>query len=106
MIFDEVDSGIGGEVANTIGRYLRTLAQHKQVFCITHLPQVASFAHNHFQISKQIDAGKAKSHIQLLNEQTRAQEIARMLGGSNSELSKQTAIEMITSANCSVSQKV
>lgn len=96
LIFDEVDSGIGGAVAETVGKYLRELAGSKQVLCVTHLPQVAAQGHQHFQISKQIVGGRTKSVIQALAEESRVMEIARMLGGlSISEATKQAAREMI-----------
>lgn len=81
LIFDEVDSGIGGAVAQTVGTYLRTLAQAKQVLCVTHLPQVAAQGHHHFKVAKEISAGTTKSKIELLGQTARVQEVARMLGG-------------------------
>ncbi|MDF3035751.1 MAG: recN, partial [Paucimonas sp.] len=81
MIFDEVDTGIGGGVAEVVGRLLKRLGQDRQVLCVTHLPQVASQANQHFQVSKRSDAGKTLSSIHLLNAGERVEEIARMLGG-------------------------
>jgi len=85
LIFDEVDSGIGGGVAEVIGRLLKRLGQQAQVLCVTHLAQVASQANQHFQVSKiSRTSGKATqtiSHIELLDHKSRIEEIARMMGG-------------------------
>ncbi len=81
LIFDEVDSGIGGGVAEVVGRLLRRLGQDRQVLCVTHLPQVASQANQHFQVSKQSSNGKTVSSIDALDSNARVEEIARMLGG-------------------------
>lgn len=81
LIFDEVDSGIGGGVAEVVGRLLKKLGQDRQVLCVTHLPQVASQANRHFQVSKQSSAGRTLSAIAALDEHARVEEIARMLGG-------------------------
>ena len=82
LIFDEVDSGIGGAVAEVVGRLLKRLGQQRQVLCVTHLPQVASQANQHFQVAKgTTDAGKTVSHIDVLDNKARIEEVARMLGG-------------------------
>lgn len=81
LIFDEVDSGIGGGVAEVVGRLLRRLGQDRQVLCVTHLPQVASQANQHFQVSKRNVGGKTLSSIDALGAAARIEEIARMLGG-------------------------
>jgi DNA repair protein RecN (Recombination protein N) len=81
LIFDEVDSGIGGGVAEVVGRLLKRLGQDRQVLCVTHLPQVASQANQHFQVSKLSENGKTVSHIDGLDNKQRVEEIARMLGG-------------------------
>jgi DNA repair protein RecN (Recombination protein N) len=81
LIFDEVDSGIGGGVAEVVGRLLKRLGQDRQVLCVTHLPQVASQANQHFQVSKQAEAGRTISHIDALDVKARVEEVARMLGG-------------------------
>lgn len=81
LIFDEVDSGIGGGVAEVVGRLLKRLGQDRQVLCVTHLPQVASQANQHFQVSKTNHNGKTISHIDVLDNKQRVEEIARMLGG-------------------------
>jgi len=81
LIFDEVDSGIGGGVAEVVGRLLKRLGQNRQVLCVTHLPQVASQANRHFQVSKLGMDGKTVSRIDSLDAKARIEEIARMLGG-------------------------
>jgi DNA repair protein RecN (Recombination protein N) len=82
LIFDEVDSGIGGGVAEVVGRLLKRLGQARQVLCVTHLPQVASQANQHFQVIKAVVAsGKTVSKIDSLDAKARVEEIARMLGG-------------------------
>ncbi len=91
LIFDEVDSGVGGGIAEIVGQHLRTLGSNKsgkaksskanQVICITHLPQVASQAHNHLRVEKQTVKKKTTSQVVSLNEDQRRQEIARMLSG-------------------------
>ncbi len=81
LIFDEVDSGIGGAVAEVVGRLLRRLGQDRQVLCVTHLPQVASQGNQHFEVSKTQENGKTSSHISALDNKQRVEEIARMLGG-------------------------
>ena len=81
IVFDEVDAGIGGRVAEVIGRKLAALSRHHQIICITHLPQIAKFGDHHFRISKQVSRGRTSTTIQRLDESDRVQEIARMLGG-------------------------
>jgi DNA repair protein RecN (Recombination protein N) len=99
LIFDEVDVGIGGSVAEIVGRQLRQLANHRQVICVTHLPQVAALGHHHLQVSKQTEDNATSSQIQTLDESQRIDEIARMLGGI--DITEQTlshAKEMIENA--------
>jgi DNA repair protein RecN (Recombination protein N) len=82
LIFDEVDSGIGGAVAEVVGRLLKRLGQQRQVLCVTHLPQVASQANQHFQVAKgTTEAGRTVSRIDVLDNKARVEEVARMLGG-------------------------
>lgn len=83
MIFDEVDSGIGGGIAEIVGQKLRHLSKNRQVLCVTHLPQVASQAHHHLYVSKNNQSDMTSSTVRLLDEQERIEEIARMLGGVN-----------------------
>lgn len=82
LIFDEVDTGIGGGVAEVVGRLLKRLGRDRQVLCVTHLPQVASQANQHFQVTKATqDDGRTMSAIGVLDAKGRIEEIARMLGG-------------------------
>jgi len=88
MIFDEVDSGIGGAVAEVVGKKLRALGAERQVMCVTHLPQVAAQGHQHFQVAKSVSNGSTHSIVTALDAKTRVEELARMLGGL--EISKET----------------
>jgi DNA repair protein RecN (Recombination protein N) len=81
LIFDEVDAGIGGRVAEIVGRELRRLAEHRQVLCVTHLPQVASLAHQHVQVQKHSKRRQTHTGLRSLSGEGRVEEIARMLGG-------------------------
>jgi DNA repair protein RecN (Recombination protein N) len=81
MVFDEVDSGVGGGVAEMIGRHLKGLGATRQVFCVTHLPQVASLADHHFRIIKLNDGKSTRTEIAELGKEQRVEELARMLGG-------------------------
>jgi len=99
LIFDEVDVGIGGRVAEIVGRQLRELGNHQQVICVTHLPQVAALGQHHLQVCKQAEADSTSSEIQTLSGSQRVDEIARMLGGL--KITEQTlnhAREMIEEA--------
>ncbi|MBW1992950.1 MAG: DNA repair protein RecN [Deltaproteobacteria bacterium] len=81
IVFDEVDAGIGGSVAEVVGRKLLSLSKYHQVLCITHLPQIAKFADHHFRISKHVLKGRTHTTITPLRDEERVEEIARMLGG-------------------------
>ncbi|MDH5409240.1 MAG: DNA repair protein RecN [Gammaproteobacteria bacterium] len=99
LVFDEVDVGIGGRVAEIVGQKLRALANNRQVICVTHLPQVAALGQNHLQVSKQVDRDLTITQIQPLQTEQRVDELARMLGGL--EITEQTlshAREMIERA--------
>jgi DNA repair protein RecN (Recombination protein N) len=96
MIFDEVDVGIGGGVAEVVGQLLKQLGVERQVLVITHLPQVAAQAAQHLQVSKTQHNGATLSHIQALNKTERVEEIARMLGGIQiTETTREHAKEML-----------
>lgn len=82
LIFDEVDAGIGGAVAETVGKLLHQLGQSHQILCVTHLPQVAAQGNHHFKVSKSQTAEKTISQVQTLGRTERVEEIARMLGGA------------------------
>jgi DNA repair protein RecN (Recombination protein N) len=81
LIFDEVDSGIGGAVAEVVGRKLRALGEERQVLCVTHLPQVAAQAREQWSVAKGSENGSVKSRVAVLDQRSRIEEIARMLGG-------------------------
>ena len=81
LIFDEVDAGIGGAVAETVGRLMKQLGRDRQVLAVTHLPQVAACADRHFVVSKQTGTGQARSAVDAVAGESRVAEIARMLGG-------------------------
>jgi DNA repair protein RecN (Recombination protein N) len=81
LIFDEVDAGIGGRVADVVGRKLHALGSAFQVLCITHLPQIAAYADTHFAIQKHVDRGRTRTTVARLDQSARVEEIGRMLGG-------------------------
>jgi DNA repair protein RecN (Recombination protein N) len=81
MVFDEVDAGIGGAVAETVGAKLRALGSRCQVLCVTHLPQVAAQGHAHLSVAKSVEGKETRTHIAVLDAGQRKEEIARMLGG-------------------------
>ncbi|RYG13379.1 MAG: DNA repair protein RecN, partial [Burkholderiales bacterium] len=81
MVFDEVDSGIGGAVSDIVGQKLRALGEKRQVLCVTHLPQVAAQGHAHYRVSKAPVDGMTQSSVELLVARQREEELARMLGG-------------------------
>ena len=99
MVFDEVDSGIGGGVAEMVGRRLQELGHKRQILCVTHLPQVASLANQHFRISKVSDGKSTRTRLHVLGKDERVKELARMLGGV--EITQKTldhAAEMLDGA--------
>jgi len=96
LIFDEVDSGIGGAVAQTVGRLMRQLGRDRQVLAVTHLPQVAASADHHLFVSKKADEQGTASEVSVISDETRVQELARMLGGDRlSDASLAHAREML-----------
>ncbi|WP_411727672.1 DNA repair protein RecN [Methyloglobulus sp.] len=100
MIFDEVDSGIGGGIAEIVGQKLRNLGLGRQVICVTHLPQVAAQAHSHLYVEKNNKTDVTSSSVRLLNNEERVEEIARMLGGIIiTENTRTHAREMLTTGN-------
>lgn len=99
LIFDEVDSGIGGRVAEIVGQRLKQLGLSHQVLCVTHLPQVAARADQQWQVSKHVVDGQTQSRIQVLTAAQRVEEIARMLGGATlTDTTRQHAAEMLSMA--------
>ena len=96
LVFDEIDTGIGGRAAEAVGKKLKSLARANQVLCITHLPQIASFADHHYLIEKREAAGRAKTLVRLLGSSERTEEIARMLSGAKlTETSRQHAEQLL-----------
>ena len=97
LIFDEIDAGIGGAVAEKVGRRLRQLARAHQVLSVTHLPQIASFAERHFSVRKRQVQGRMRTEVTLLEGEERVEEIARMLGGQKiTPTTRQHAQEMLS----------
>lgn len=96
LVFDEVDAGVGGGVAEIVGRQLRTLGDRAQVLCVTHLPQVASQAHAHVRVAKLTDGKTTRTSLHPLTASERIEEIARMLGGVDvTEKAREHAAEML-----------
>jgi len=99
LIFDEVDSGIGGAMAEVVGRKLKELSRHHQVVCVTHLPQIACFADQHHSVRKEVRSGRTITSVDRLDQESIVDEIARMLGGVKvTDKTKAHAREMIESA--------
>lgn len=98
LIFDEIDSGVGGAVADTVGRLMQRLGQDRQVLAVTHLAQVAACAHHHLLVSKSLQGGQTTSDIRPVGDDTRVQEVARMLGGAVSDTSLAHARAMLDAA--------
>jgi len=96
MVFDEIDTGIGGGTAVVVGEKLFKISSDKQVICITHLAQIACFAQTHLLINKYVENNKTKINISVLDKQEKIQEISRMLSGSrDSDISLKHAEELI-----------
>ncbi len=99
-VFDEVDAGVGGAIAEVIGRKIHDVAQHSQVLCITHLPQISAYADAHYRVHKEVVGERTKSDIRLLSAAERLEEIARMLGGVRvTEQARAAAQQLIQGAN-------
>jgi len=97
LVFDEVDTGIGGPTADVVSRYLGELAERRQILCITHLPQVASAGHHHLSIGKIVASGITETTIRDLDPEERIEEIARMLGGQKiTQKAREHARELLT----------
>ncbi len=96
LVFDEVDVGIGGGVAEIVGRLLRRLGESRQVLCVTHLPQVAAQAHHQLRVRKEAIDGQTHTRIEPLDDSARVDEIARMLGGTEiTDTTRDHAREML-----------
>ncbi len=99
LVFDEVDSGIGGGVAEVVGKLLRQLGRDRQVFCITHLPQVAATALHQWKVAKRVEKGVTISVVEVLSAEARVEEVARMLGGVRiTDTTRSHAREMLEAA--------
>jgi DNA repair protein RecN (Recombination protein N) len=99
MVFDEVDAGVGGAVAEMVGRQLHALSLQGQVLCVTHLPQVAAQAAQQLRVAKQTTGGRTRTQIATLDQTARVEELARMLGGATiTERTREHAREMLLSA--------
>jgi len=96
MVFDEIDTGIGGRAAEAVGRKLKTLAKANQVLCVTHLPQIATFADHHYVIEKRVSGERTKTTVRLITGDERTEEVARMLSGAKlTETSRKHAEQML-----------
>jgi DNA repair protein RecN (Recombination protein N) len=96
LIFDEIDTGIGGRAAEAVGKKLKALSRSNQVLCVTHLPQIATFAEHHYLIEKKQAAGRTRTSVRLINGDERTEEIARMLSGAKlTETSLKHAEQML-----------
>jgi DNA repair protein RecN (Recombination protein N) len=96
LVFDEIDTGIGGRAAEAVGRKLKAVSKGNQVLCVTHLPQIATFADQHYLIEKRESAGRARTTVRLITDHERTEEVARMLSGAKlTETSRKHAEQMI-----------
>jgi DNA repair protein RecN (Recombination protein N) len=96
LVFDEIDIGIGGRAAEAVGKKLKSLARANQVLCVTHLPQIATFADHHYVIEKKQQSGRTRTHIRSLIGEERTEEVARMLSGAKlTDTSRRHAEQMI-----------
>lgn len=95
LVFDEIDAGIGGLTAQAVGKKLRTLSRHHQVLCVSHLPQIASCASAHFQVSKRVSKSRTFAVIVRLDASERINELARLLGSDVTPTSVRHAQELL-----------
>jgi DNA repair protein RecN (Recombination protein N) len=99
LVFDEVDAGIGGEAAVAVGRSLAALGAEQQVLVVTHLPQVAAFAHAHVRVTKETGEDRAVARIEQLDDASRVEELSRMLSGQpESKTARDHASELLATA--------
>ena len=97
LVFDEIDAGVGGRNANTVGKKLAALASNRQVICITHLPQIACFGNNHYRVVKDVSSAQSLTSIECLQGDCRVEELAAMLGGTKKPM-LESARELLTNA--------
>jgi DNA repair protein RecN (Recombination protein N) len=96
LVFDEIDTGIGGRAAEAVGKKLKSLARSNQVLCVTHLPQIATFGDHHYVIEKKASGGRTRTGIRAVTGDERTEEVARMLSGAKlTETSRRHAEQMI-----------
>src|SRR5581483_7811678 len=96
LVFDEIDTGIGGKAAEAVGKKLKSLARSSQVLCVTHLPQIATFGDQHYVIEKKESGGRTRTSIREVKGEERTEEVARMLSGAKlTETSRKHAEQMI-----------
>jgi DNA repair protein RecN (Recombination protein N) len=96
LVFDEIDTGIGGRAAEAVGKKLKTLSRANQVLCVTHLPQIAIFADHHYLIEKKASAERTRTSVRLITGEERTEEVARMLSGAKlTETSRKHAEQML-----------
>jgi DNA repair protein RecN (Recombination protein N) len=96
LVFDEIDTGIGGRAAEAVGKKLKSLSRSNQVLCVTHLPQIATFGDHHYVIEKKESGGRTRTSIRAVSGEERTEEVARMLSGATlTEASRKHAAQMI-----------
>src|SRR5260370_29326579 len=99
LVFDEIDTGIGGRAAEAVGRKLKSLARSNQVLCVTHLPQIATFGDHHYVIEKKESGGRARTSIRAVTGEDRTEEVARMLSGAKLTETSRKHAEQMSKAN-------
>ena len=99
LVFDEIDANVGGRLGSVIGSKLRHLAEHHQVLCVTHLPQIASYADRHLTVLKDVTGSRTETNVRAIEGQERLQELAEMIGGQRvTETTRAQAQELLDSA--------
>jgi DNA repair protein RecN (Recombination protein N) len=99
LVFDEIDANVGGRLGSIIGNKLRSLAAHHQVLCISHLPQIASYADRHFTVKKAVAGGRTESKVRTMEGDERLEELAEMIGGKHiTDTTRAQAKELLQSA--------
>jgi DNA repair protein RecN (Recombination protein N) len=97
-VFDEIDTGIGGRAAEAVGKKLKSLSRSNQVLCVTHLPQIATFADHHYLIEKKDSGGRTRTTVRQIVGEERTEEVARMLSGAKlTDTSRKHAEQMLKS---------
>ena len=99
LIFDEIDTGIGGRAAEAVGKKLKSLSRANQVLCVTHLPQIATFADHHYLIEKKQSAGRTRTTVRAITGEERTQEVARMISGARLTETSLKHAEQLLKAN-------